>query len=312
MNKKQLLITAAVIAVLAIIYWLTGSGREVQKSIDGDAFQLDSIAVASLSLVNGNDTITFQRGSEGWMLDNYPVRKSSFDRLLETALQLKPDRFVSQKAEKYAEYGVDSTAPTLILRDEKGDMRKQFHLGNSASTGNETFIRVPGDAKVYTALERLSSYRNITRENYWDNKIVDLEPADLYAVSINGDINFAMEQKNMGWTFNGQLTDPRKSENFLRNLGRQTASKVARAEIPEMAMLLATLTLTPDDGAPITLKYFENETASTTVFVKRSGNDMRFEMFKSSFDNFNKTYADLEAEEQPANAAGQAQFENME
>jgi len=297
MKKNQMLISIGAIAVLAIFYYFSAGGRTVQKSVNDESMAADSTSVFSFSVVNEVDTFRFVRESNGWLLDGYTVNNSSFEKIFSDLSRIKLDRFVSKNIAKYEKYGVDSTATRVLMYDESGALLSDYHIGNVSSTGNETFVRETGEKKVYAILENYNSYSSFKQSDYWKKEIVELDPENIFSISVEGDFKYLLEQKNLGWTFDGQLTDEKKGTDLARKIVIQRASKVSKEEIPSMAMLLTTITITPRNGKPLTLKYFENEEVSTSVYVQVVGNPMRFEFYKSTFDSFNKKFDGLKPEE---------------
>lgn len=297
MNKKQLMIAAGIIVILAIIYLISSSGRTVQKSVDADILSVDSARVDVIMIIAGADTTNFVRGKDGWMLDGYRVDNSRFKRLFEELATLQADRFVSKNKTKYGKYGVDSSAAQIYLKNKLNKLLQGVFVGNTSSSGNETFIRIKEGAKVYAVAKNLEQYKKINRGNYWDKQIIDFKPDDVFSIKMEGDNNYLLEHKNMGWTYDAQLMDMEKGNTFVNKIVSQKASNVGKEEIPSTAMLKATATITPRNGQPETIKYFENDDKSTTVYVERVGNPMRFEIYKSSFDGFNKTFNDLKPKE---------------
>ena len=298
MNKKQLLIAAMAIMVLGLIYLFSSKGRTVQKSVDADLLSIDSASVHSLSIINNMDTVKFIRRPDRWQLEDYDVNTSSFNRLFSTLTDLKLDRFVSKNIAKYSQYGVDSTATRVLLSDEMGNIEKDYFIGNVSSGANETFIRENGQQKIYSVLQNLGQYSRIDRSSYWKQEMITLSSDDVFSIQVEGNINFFLEHKNMGWTYNGELMDMKKGDDLINKISTQRASKVSKENIPSVSMLLATITITPRNGQPSVLKYFENDEKSTTVYVQLVGNPMRFEMYKSTYDGFDKKYEDLKPEEQ--------------
>ena len=299
MNRKQLIIAGIVIVVLGLIYLLSSSGRTVQKSVDAAVLTVDSSSVFSLAVTSNMATVRFDRGSEGWKLDDYDVNATSFDRLFTTLTHMKLDRFVSQNPSKYAQYGVDSNATRVTLANESGAIEKEYFIGNASTGGNETFVREKGGQKVYTVMQNLAQYKRLEKSAYWKRDIISWQPEDIFSIQAEGNFNFLLEQKNMGWTFNGQLIDLKKGDDLVRKLVSQKASKVSKEAVPSVALLLATITVTPRNGQAAVLKYYENDETSTVVFVELAGNPMRFEMYKSTFEGFDKKFEDLKPEEQP-------------
>lgn len=293
MNKKQLMISAGIIVVLAIIYLISSTGRTVQKSVDADILSVDSARVDGITIIADSDTSNFVRGKDGWSLDGYRVDNSRFKRLFEELATLEADRFVSKNKTKYEKYGVDSSAAQIYLKNKSNKLLQGIFVGKTSSSGNETFIRVKDGIKVYAIAKNLGQYKKINRGNYWDKQIIDFKPDDVFSIKMEGDNNYLLEHKNMGWTYDAQLIDIEKGNAFVNKIVSQKASNVSKEEIPSTAMLKATATVTPRNGQPETIKYFENDDKSTTVYVERVGNPMRYEIYKSTFDSFNKTFNDL-------------------
>ena len=297
MNKKQVIIAAVVIIVLAVVYFFTASGRSVQKSVDSDMLIADSAAVGSLLIINAADTVKFAKLENRWTVDNYPVSNSDFTRMFETLTGLEIDRYVSKNELKYSQYGVDSSATKVEIIDIDGDVMSEYYIGNSSSNGSETFIRRVNGVKIYSVLERLSTYEKIDKTRYYKKEIVKFALEDLFAISASGEFAYTLEHKNVGWTFNDMVPDAQKIESLVNSLATQKATVISDETIPSLAIQIAEIQFTPKNSPPLTVKYFENEEKSTTVFVTVSGNSKRFEMPKGTFNQLKKSFDDVKPEE---------------
>jgi hypothetical protein len=296
MNKKQLIWASLAIILLVIIYLISSSGRGVQKSVNADLLRVDSLSVLQVRFVKGDEVTLFERTDKGWELSGYPVYESGFNRLFTTLSRLKTDRFVSSKRSKYGKYGVDSTAMMVHFIGEKGEILKGFYIGKSGTAG-ETFIRPIDSPRVYSVLQYLGNYKDLKPESYYKKEIVEFKPSDLLLIEAQGDFNYKLENGASGWTYNDKAADGEKIQNLVGKLAKQKATMVSPDSIPEEALLLETIRLTPKNAPVVTLKYYKNDNKSTTVYVSASGNPMRFELPKGTWVQFNKKYEDLKPEE---------------
>lgn len=178
MNNRNLLIIFIVLLAIYGVSQLTSNKR--QSSFDADLITLDTMQVNSVVIKpKGSETeITLKREDDTWLVSNGQLSTeavpSAVQSILGALTEIKAQRVVAKKSEKWADYEVDEGNGTRITvyRDEK--VLEDFIVGrfsfNQQARSGTSYVRINGEDEVYavdgfltlTFSQGFDSYRNKT------------------------------------------------------------------------------------------------------------------------------------------------------
>lgn len=178
MNKP----TLAALAVFVVLLIAFVATREKEVSVGIQKFEAPALSSAAIEKVaiTGANTATLERSANGWTVADpsspgatFPADDGQVQSLLTALAELKAPDFVSDKAEKHAEYEVDSAKGTTVTATAAG---KTFAvvLGKPSKSGG-VYVRKADGAAVFASSTSLGGLakRNVQA---WRKKTITTAP----------------------------------------------------------------------------------------------------------------------------------------
>lgn len=196
--KKEPLVLAVVIIGLLFYILYRDSDRsfyEIPKLEKETASEITKIDV-----VRSGKTVSLERESDGgWriMPQEYPAESRYIDRMANTLADLTLTAMVSE-SEAYARYGLDD-AKKVTVKAWCGDrLARQLDIGKAAS--GMTFVRIPGDKRVFQAGESFRWHFDMEMEGMRDLTVLVLKPKEIVEIEIQKDQEVVKIVRNTGST----------------------------------------------------------------------------------------------------------------
>ena len=154
---KTLLILLLVVALLVGGYF---AARHFSKEDDAqeetetatvpiDAMQTDD--VAGVLYVSGSDKIELEKTEDTWYLKadhDFPVNQAYADTMAADAANLKAVRLISESADDFAQYGLDTPDTAYVFTLTDGS-QVTYYIGNYNNVGSTYYLNVAGTEKIY-------------------------------------------------------------------------------------------------------------------------------------------------------------------
>lgn len=178
--NKQTLGAVAAFAVLLIAFVAT---REKSVSVGVQKFQsptLSSSAIESIT-VTGVNAALLERGANGWTVadpaapsSKFPADDAQVQTLLTALSEFKASDFVSDKAEKHAEFEVTKEKGAEVTV-KAGSTTVAIVFGKASKSGG-TYVRKPDSNSVFSSASQVAWQlkRNVSA---WRNKSIATAPA---------------------------------------------------------------------------------------------------------------------------------------
>ena len=155
---KKLLILLLVVALLVGGYFAAkhflldddGTDEETEtESVPVGALQADEIT--DILYVCGDETIELHKDADTWKLKtdtDFPVKQAYADTMAADAAELEAERLVSESADDFAQYGLDTPETAYVFTKSDGT-QVTYYIGNYNSFGGTYYMNVAGTEKIY-------------------------------------------------------------------------------------------------------------------------------------------------------------------
>ncbi len=181
-KKKEYIILLIIIIVLSV--YLLKKDTNVQFDIpELENIQKDSIK--KILIENSKGKISLSIDKKKWSLEpeGFPVLEDKVNKMIDLISEADLSDLIS-RAEKYEKYGLGEKSRTIIKAfGDKNELR-ELMSGNSAESGNRTFVKLKKDKIIYQARGNYKSVFDIEKNDIIDKKIYGFSSADIVELII--------------------------------------------------------------------------------------------------------------------------------
>lgn len=286
-RARNLILTLVMLAVVVGLYFVVSDFSKKEEEKEAAAEQEKKITIldmeysdiAQFSYQHEGETLSFTRkeedGESHWYYDadeSIPLEQSSIETMVSGLTPLSTETQVEGGEENLGDYGLDTPANTVHLKDQEGN-EQEILFGNQNSVTLEYYVLV--DGKVYT----VSSEK---KENF-DQSLLNLIEADSYptfeADSITkviiriGAEEYTLTKASESEAFNWKMTMPDGTEaalltdyanELLSTISGGSYMKLAEYNCQSMDEPTKNYRLTEESAAyVVTVDYTVEETTQT-------------------------------------------------
>ena len=216
MSQKRLIWLAGTLVVLLGIAWLAGVFERNPSNIRVPEFELATDQITSFTLALTSDTLEFEQQAGVWYMRrpvSMPADSLTVSRFLSDLGNVTINTKATSNPDRYAIYGIDSTAATVTLRSADGT--RQITFSQQGRDYSSIFVLVEDDPTVYSTNQRVTVTRDVSR---WRDRLVlrtdPLTMASIRVVRPDGD--YQATRQNNAWLIDGAPADSMQVANWLR------------------------------------------------------------------------------------------------
>ncbi|MCI6731758.1 MAG: DUF4340 domain-containing protein [Lachnospiraceae bacterium] len=173
-QKRLLLILLLILAVLAVGYVILlrynaakeAETEETESTIALWPKDFDSSSIASISYLNGDSSLTFNRktdeDTDTWIYaadNDFPLNQSALSGMNSQLQSLTASRSVTDSLDNLTEYGLDQPVNTITATDQNGTS-VTLYLGSTNSGSDITYAYTSQSDHVYTIASDFADYFN--------------------------------------------------------------------------------------------------------------------------------------------------------
>jgi hypothetical protein len=311
MQSKQIRNMALIFALLVLLVllverpWSGRSASEAEHLYPGFSAE----GVDRIHVENSGETVDLVRHEEVWIIGGdypLPADTAAIHRALNEVGKFTIDQVVSQNAEKFGIFEVDSTGAIvqLFAGDEKPVV--DLLLGKSTPEGG-TYFRPSGEDRVYSSPDRVRSLFVRQARAWEDRKMFDVEQTELSRLVVErGDSTIVFEKEaDDTWALREPLAFPVKQQEMdqlLRGLCKLVANAFPDSAVnpAEAGFDQPMLRVKGEriDGAGIEL-LVGTQGGDGMYLAKASDREWVYKIAKYRVDPYYKDLASLEAEPPP-------------
>lgn len=243
----------------------------------------------------------------------YPADSSSVASVIEKLAIMKMDELISKNPEKQEVFEVDSIKGTLVeVWDSKNNSIGKFRIGKSGPDWSSHFVRMIGSNDVYSVSGSIK-YAFFTEKNRWrDKSVLKFDPLLIKKIKLAKKDSAAIKLEKTVDTTGAKwnVTAPEKcpadsatitkmvkdlsnlmTSNFEENL--DSPDSVTSLNDP---YLVVSVELENGDKKMLTLGNLKED--DNQRWVKAEDKEAIFLLYKSKFDNVDKSFEELKKEKE--------------
>ena len=208
-----------------------------------------------------NGEIKLVRAGNAWKVERGETKSNVEVSHIKTALRsiskIQPERLLTRKKEKWADYHVDSTGTNVKVYTGNEDPT-EFWIGKTSSGGNS--VRIEGNDNVYEVKGALDGNFNKRFAGWRDKTFLKVEPEKISRITFEypSDSSFVVERSNGKWNINNVQADSAKVATYLNRFRSRTLSEFAdNFTPPEKPTYI--VTLNNDSATSLTLRGWKTD-----------------------------------------------------
>lgn len=195
--KREYVIIACVIVALGLYIGLRSGDRTHYELPEVPEVAADDLT--KIVITRGDTALTVERMDDRWLIRPYDYRADggTVDRMLEAMSSIRIEALVSE-SKVYSRYGLE---PENAIEVEAwaGDRRvRELLIGKNARNTRHTFVRVPGDDRVYQAKGAMRSTFDTSIDPLRDKAIKTLDREAIERVEMAGKANLTLMRVPVG------------------------------------------------------------------------------------------------------------------
>lgn len=295
-KKNNNILLISVFVLLIIVYYLT-SPSSSSSSMDKVFLEVDKEAVTKIEIVKAGNTISLEKGSNQWLVDNYKVDEMAIDAILSNLELIEISRLVTDKESKFPLYQVDDK--TGIKVTVYADETNTFYIGKTGSSSNSILIRKDGENKVYASRKNFRSYFEKSVLDLKDKNIVSIPRENIASLIIEnmGKKLFIMNLDSATMISGENVeSEPQVAGSWMVNslltkLNSLNASDFSEKKMIEDIPQTISISISKRDGSEVKIMLHPKD--ETDYYVSTSLSDVVFISSKANFSSFEKPYEEL-------------------
>lgn len=246
-NKILIAVLAGLVGIFALARVFRAPARE--GNLKKELVTLDTAKTTRIKIYTkeSSNPIVLERSYAKWRLKqndkNYTPEQGLASSLLISLTKLQPQKMVTRKKEKWADYQVgDSATRVQVFENEtkvadvrigkigfnQNAMAMQQQQYGGQGMSSYTYVRLDDETEVYTVDGFLESYFNRSVNDMRDKSLLRLKDELITKITFNyPDSGFVLEKKGKLWMLGTQEADSIKVKSFLSGLTFKNASAFA-------------------------------------------------------------------------------------
>jgi hypothetical protein len=230
-NNTILLITLIVLLggfVLSRIF----RSPSLESNLNEHLLTLDTSKISAIHINPAADKgeVKLVRANNNWEVQRNQVKAKAETSQVRNALgsirEIHPERLVTRKKEKWADYNVDTTGTHVLVYREQND---PVELWIGKTSGGSSTVRLEGENNVYEVKGTLDRNFNKRFSGWRDKTLVNIDPALISRVTFEypGDSSFVLKQMNEKWSIDNDPVDSMKVQTYLNRFRSQSLTDFA-------------------------------------------------------------------------------------
>ena len=221
-TKLLIIILVALVGIYAGMEYFGGKTRS--DNFRSTLVEINAEEVTAMKIIKGAAETSLKRNGEEWIITlasgkEVTAKYSSVEEAISSLESIKPDKMVARKAERWAEYEVD-TAGIRVEVFEGNKKTLDIVLGRFGMIGQNkfyTFVRLSADEEVYVANDFISFSIPYETSAYREQELYDLNRDSLVSVTFNypADSSFSLVKQDSRWTVDGVAADSAGMAGYL-------------------------------------------------------------------------------------------------
>jgi hypothetical protein len=295
MKTGGLITATCVLAVLGgLVFWAQKHPPSpatptpaVTKIISDDSKQIENISITKF----GSDPVVLTKVADKWEITKpspMPADQDTAGALVNAVAALNADRLIDEKAADLNPYGLAAPGGDIEI-SLKGGKKQKLLVGGDTPSGSATYVKLDGDAKVYSIPSFTKTSLSKSLEDLRDKRLLTFDQDKLTVVTLTSKgpaVEFA-RNKQSEW----QITKPKP----FRADGLQVDELVRKLKDAKMDLGTdAKAAATAFAAAPKIATATVIDSAGTQTIEVHKGKDNAYYAKSSAADGIYKVAGDLD------------------
>ena len=172
--KREYIVLATLILAISL-YLIFRSTNKMQYELPRLA-DMQAGDVDRLLITHGQDTLNLSKSGSEWKIlpEQYPADKDQVAQMIDHLVNLSLADLVSESS-SYKRYELDDVSRITVTAYDGSTVLRQCDVGKSASSYQYSYVRVPGDSRVFTAQGDIRSAFDKDKEALRDKLVLSFE-----------------------------------------------------------------------------------------------------------------------------------------
>ena len=317
MNRKNLIIAGAVFVVLLAYVLITQTGNRGFNTVRlPELVKITADDMERVEITRSAGSLVLEKKDKVWRVAvpyAFPAEKYKVENLQRSLAEIRLTDIIAEQGGREADFGLASTTATGLRLFGTKNRKLELTVGKANPAGTHTFVRLPGDVKVYQVLGELAGALSAPASDWRSLQINDFSPDTVQAFTLTrgskvlaaakaqepdasailpaGNTALARPLRTI-WRAEREpraLNDPKVNQ-WLNAFARLAAGRIV--DNPPAAKVTAQIRVkTPQ--SEVGLEFLENPSRGKTYWVRRSGETVVFEIPEYQGQNLLKDVKDL-------------------
>ncbi|NTV53293.1 MAG: DUF4340 domain-containing protein [Candidatus Firestonebacteria bacterium] len=320
MHKKNLLIAGGVFVLLLAYVLITQTGNRGFNTVRLPSLEKITVEdMAQIEITRLAGKLVLEKKDKVWSITSpwaFPVEKSKAENAERTLAEVRLTDVITEQSDRDADFGLNSPAAIGLRLAGSKQRHWELTVGKANAAGTHTFVRLPGDKKVYQVLGDLASLLNTPAEQWRSLQVYDFSPDSVQSFSLTrgkktlsvqkaqepdaaavlaapGALSTTPRPLHTVWRAEREpkvLNDPKVNQ-WIGTLARLTAARIVDNAPPAAKVWAQIAVKTPQ--AEYHLEFLEKGPQGKTYWVRRSGETLVYEIPDYQGQNLLKESKDL-------------------
>jgi hypothetical protein len=188
--------------------------------------------VDTITITHGADTIVLAKASpSAWTVNRFPASSANVAELFHALRDSVKPELAAESPTSFARMGVDSSGGRLVRVTGGGRTLARLLVGGSGPGYDASYVRVPGDARVFLWRNDLPSLVGRPADDWREHRIGGVTPDSVAAVEVRLAVaRYTLRKHDRSWSFStGAAADTAAVARFLERFRNVSAAGFATA-----------------------------------------------------------------------------------
>ncbi|WP_024832994.1 DUF4340 domain-containing protein [Ruminiclostridium josui] len=147
---------------------------DTAKSIK--VMEMDSEKITSIEYSTPQGKFSIKKKGDTWVMDpafELALDKNTVDNTISSLADVEANKIVSENSERLSDFGLDKPSVVKVVLSD--GTSKELEVGNKSPTGEDVYVKVKGQPKIYTVGGYYEDMIKVTRGHFASKQILPVE-----------------------------------------------------------------------------------------------------------------------------------------
>ncbi len=184
--KKEYIILAAIILALALYLYFEEGQRTLYQL--PELPKLSAKDISKIEIEKADGKLILKKTGDGWYIapQDYPVDPDRIKGINTTLEKLRLTAMVSE-AKNYKRYDLSPDKRIRVKAWTGDSLGREFDIGKAVPSSRHTFIRLPGDDRIYHARDDFRNQFDRSTGEFRDKTVLNFDTTTIQEISLARD-----------------------------------------------------------------------------------------------------------------------------